>query len=156
MTKSTCFALAIAGVLFSASIPQATWAAETTAAPHTSAEEFKAINWDLSQRGRPLDLSRFQETFRDDFRKMSITAEDGEGPWYAPVHGPFGAAAFPPPQGANNPFSLVVDGLQIRAEKGPKKWRSGLAQTVNKKGEGFAQQYGYFEMSNRSRPGGVF
>lgn len=132
-----------------AATPPAAPAPAAEAFKHTSAEQFKALKWDVSQRGRPLDLSKFKETFRDDFKAMSITPEDGPGPWYAPVHGPFGVSEFLPPTGKNNPFSLVADGLQIRAEKGPKRWRSGLAQTVNKKGEGFAQQYGYFEMTAR-------
>src|SRR5476649_70156 len=68
-----------------------------TAPAQTTEEEFKAVRWDTSHAGTPLDLSAYRETFRDDFDKMDITAADGAGPWYAAVHGPFGAGIFLPP-----------------------------------------------------------
>jgi beta-glucanase (GH16 family) len=100
--------------------------------------------WDTSHAGEPLDLSHCQRTFFDDFSAISITAPDGAGPWYAAVHDPFGAAAFLPP-GPQGTYQ-TGNGLTIRAEKVDGAWQSGLIQTVDWQGRGFAQQYGYFEM----------
>jgi hypothetical protein len=111
----------------------------------TTVEEFKALAWDTTHVGTPLDLSRYKQTFSDEFHILSVTPDGKEGPWFAPVHGPFGAGVFLPPT-ADGPFSVRKDGLTIRADKVKDHWRSGLMQTVDKKGRGFAQQFGYFEM----------
>lgn len=134
--------LVLAGIVFIA----------TSAVAQTSVEEFKSLDWDKSHLGTPLDLSQYHETFRDDFDKMDITADGGKGPWYAPIHTDFGAAHFLPP-GSNGPY-IVKDGkLIVRADKNGDKWTGGNIQTVDGKGQGFAQQYGYFEMSAQMPPG---
>jgi beta-glucanase (GH16 family) len=123
------------------------------ASAQTTPEEFKAIAWDKSHVGTPLDLSRYKQTFVDNFDAMSVTADNGVGPWFAPGHSTFGAAKFVPP-GPSGPFSVANGQLTIRAEKhivetpqGRKtKWTTGCMQTVDTKGHGFAQRYGYFEM----------
>jgi hypothetical protein len=120
----------------------------------TTAEQFKAMAWDNSHAGTSLDLSAYRQTFFDDFNTLSVTPDGGAGPWYAPVHGPFGAALFLPP-GADGPFSVSNGCLAIRAEKVEGRWRSGLMQTVDSQGRGFAQRNGYFEMTAKfpSGPG---
>jgi beta-glucanase (GH16 family) len=121
---------------------------EDPSSPETLAE----MAWDKSSAGQRLDLDGFNMTFADDFDKLSITTDLGSGPWFAPVHGPFGAAAFRPPS-PEGPF-VIKDGLlTIRMEKNGDKWRSGLMQTMNSRGTGFAQLYGYFEMKARFPPG---
>ncbi len=117
----------------------------------TSVEDFKALSWDTTHRGDALDLSKYKETFRDDFNTLSVTAEGGKGPWFSPGHSSYGVSKFVPP-GADGPFSVADGKLTIRAEKkkdpkGKDVWTSSSMQTVDGKGQGFAQTYGYFEAS---------
>jgi len=123
----------------------------------TTVEEFKALRWDTSQVGTPLDLSRYRRTFIDNFDAMSVTPDGGKGPWFAPIHTDFGSGTFLPP-GPNGPFFVADGKLTIRAEKklnanGKAEWKTGSMQTVDGQGRGFAQQYGYFEMNAEAPPG---
>lgn len=118
----------------------------------TTVVSFKALAWDKSKRGAVLDLDQFKETFRDDFNDLSVTAEDGPGPWFAPGHTPFGAGDFLPP-GPDGPFGLKDGVLVLTARKTGDKWHSANLQTLNANGQGFAQQYGYFEMRAKFPPG---
>lgn len=122
------------------------------AAPVAEAKTADQWEWDTSHAGQALDLGHYRQTFFDDFNAMSITSADGDGPWYAAVHKQFGSGAFLPvgPQGTYQ----AGNGLKIRAEKVNGKWQTGLIQTVDKQGRGFAQQYGYFEMKAKF-PGGI-
>jgi len=112
----------------------------------TDPEVFKATRWDNSQAGRELDLSQYERTFNDDFRQMRIVKEDAApGPdavWFAPGHGAFRHSS---PLREDGPFALVDDGLRMRVEQKGSRWYGACMTTVNTKGEGFAQQYGYFE-----------
>jgi beta-glucanase (GH16 family) len=92
-----------------------------------------------------LDLSNYELSFSEDFDSASIVADGGNGRWFAPVHAPFGSAKFLPPSD-DGPFSVRDGMLTIRAENKDGEWRSGLIQSVDSHGRGFAQQYGYFEM----------
>ena len=123
----------------------------------TTLEEMKATNWDKTHRGTPLDMSRYEQTFIDNFDKMSVTSDGGTGPWFAPVHTTFGAGKFIPP-GPDGPFSVADGKLTLTAQKtvdanGKSKWTAANMQTVDGKGQGFAQQYGYFEASYEAPPG---
>jgi hypothetical protein len=91
-------------------------------------------------------LSGYVETFRDDFNAMSVTRHDGAGPWYASVHANFNNTWFREPDFTPNPFLCENGALRIRLEKTASgKWQSGIIQTMNAAGQGFAQQFGYFE-----------
>lgn len=122
--------------------------------PTTTVEQFKSYQWDNSQQGRALDLSQYKRTFNDDFKTMDVVKDStqaGEpGVWYAPGHTPFGVGhlGLPGPEG---PFSIVDEGLKIQVEKKERtgQWQGACMQTVNRYGEGFAQKYGYFEMTAR-------
>jgi hypothetical protein len=46
-----------------------------------------------SHAGRSLDLTGSVLTFVDEFDRPSITGPDGEGPWFAPIHGGYGKAS---------------------------------------------------------------
>jgi beta-glucanase (GH16 family) len=111
----------------------------------TTPEQFKALAWDTSHAGTPLDLTGYKPTFHDGFDTMDITAADGAGPWYAAVHSPFGSGIFLPP-GPEGIYTVKDGLLTLRSQKVNGQWQSGLIQTVDKNGHGFAQQYGYFEM----------
>jgi hypothetical protein len=108
-----------------------------------------------SFQGTPLDTTVLTETWRDDFNTMDISGPDGsDAKWYAPIHGAACGAAkcLPPEQGPlgadfpTGPFSVKNGLLTITgkvADNG--KWYSGVMETVDREGYGFAQQYGYFE-----------
>jgi len=101
---------------------------------------------DESQAGRSLDLTGAVLTFADEFDRPSITGPDGDGPWFAPIHGGFGKAEFLPHHPSEGPFFFDDGVLTIRLAKRDGRWTSGIIQSVNAEGDGFAQRYGYFEM----------
>ncbi len=95
-----------------------------------------------------LDLAGYKLTFDEDFREpLSISAWGPGTRWIAhtPYAGDFGDAGFGDP-GKDSPFSVKDGVLQIEAKKVGDRWRSGLICSVDPKGEGFSQKYGYFEM----------
>lgn len=119
----------------------------------TNPEKFLATAWDLSHKGREIDLSKYRQTFNDDFKAMNVV-KDSEAPgpgavWFAPGHGAFITNS---PLRKNGPFALVDEGLRLRVEKtGEKRWKGACMTSVNTKGQGFAQKYGYFEMTAEYR-----
>ncbi len=95
-----------------------------------------------------LDLAGYRLTFDEDFNgPLSISAWGPGTRWIAhtPYAGDFGDAGFGDP-GKDSPFSVKDGVLQIEAKKVGDRWKSGLICSVNPKGEGFSQKYGYFEM----------
>jgi beta-glucanase (GH16 family) len=97
---------------------------------------------------RTHDLRGYRMTFHDEFDGPLDVSASGPGTkWTAhtPYNGDFGAAGFANP-GADSPFAVKNGILEITARKVGGKWRSGLLCSVDPKGAGFAQQYGYFEM----------
>src|SRR5215475_2566546 len=103
-------------------------------------------DWTAQYAGSRLDLSTFRLSFSDEFDSQSVVPNGGTGTWYAPVHAPFGAATFMSPDGASSPYSVADGHLTISMTEVDGAWQSGTMQTVNSAGQGFAQQYGYFEM----------
>jgi beta-glucanase (GH16 family) len=149
------------GVTMRALLPLAMCGALTAsafaAAPNVPPSTDKTVEGepDVKPKTTPaLDLTGYELTFHDEFDSFNITRDGGAGPWFAPVHPRFGAVRFLPPSD-NGPF-FVHDGiLTIRAQRQPNgKWVSGFMQSVDSKGRGFAQQYGYFEMRAKM-PGGA-
>jgi Glycosyl hydrolases family 16 len=101
---------------------------------------------------KELDLSRYRQTFFENFSDLSISDRRGTNArWYAhtPWNGDFGDARFVAP-GERGPFSKLPVGMRITASKGADGiWRSGLISSRDHDGfggSGFAQQYGYFEI----------
>ena len=96
-----------------------------------------------------LNLADYTLTFDEDFKApLNISAWGPGTRWIAhtPYGGDFGDAGFGDPE-KDSPFRVVDGILRIEAKKvGDKKWRSGLICSVDPKGQGFSQQYGYFEM----------
>ncbi len=99
-------------------------------------------------RPRVLDLSGLDLVFDERFTALSVSANGPGTTWTAhtPWHGDFGDATFADPQ-PGFPFSVVDGVLRIEMRKGADgRWQSGLLATLDPKGNGFALQYGYFEM----------
>ena len=66
-------------------------------------------------------------------------------PDHAADAGDFGDAGFGDP-GTDSPFEVRDGLLHITARRLGGRWRSGLLSSVDPKGQGFAQKFGYFEM----------
>ena len=101
-----------------------------------------------AQEGTQLDLSNYEPTFVDEFDTLDVSPWGPGTRWIAhtPWRGDFGAAAFANP-GDGFPFTVQNGLLRIEARKGTDgKWRSGLLASVDRAGNGFSQQYGYFEI----------
>jgi hypothetical protein len=102
-----------------------------------------------------LNLDGYRLTFDEDFQKpLSVSAWGPGTRWIAhtPYGGDFGDAGFADPE-KDSPFTIQDGILRIEARKSAGRWRSGLLSSVDPKGEGFSQQFGYFEMRARF-PGG--
>ncbi len=103
------------------------------------------------QQEDALDFSRLRMTFNEPFDSLDVSPWGPGTRWIAhtPWAGDFGGAAFTDPNG-DAPFRIDNGELIIEASRGPDgKWRSGLLSSADQKGNGFTQQYGYFEMRAR-------
>lgn len=95
-----------------------------------------------------LNLEGYKITFQDEFDGFLDVSALGSGTkWIAhtPYGGDFGDSKFTDPE-EEFPFSVTDGILKIEARKEIDKWESGLLCSVDTNGNGFAQQYGYFEM----------
>jgi hypothetical protein len=103
---------------------------------------------DTSASGTHLDVAKMRLTFSEEFDTLDVSPVGPGTRWIAhtPWGGDFGDAVFVDPE-PGFPF-VVRDGvLRIEAKRDPAgRWRSGLLASADAKGEGFSQQYGYFEM----------
>ena len=108
------------------------------------------------------DLTGYHLTFSDDF--TSNTASDSANydgaKWYTHaiqccMSTSDGAGTAMNGLADNpNPYALMPGGgLRIRLQKINNHWTSGVMSSVDNYGKGFAQQYGYFDMSASFPPG---
>ncbi len=98
-----------------------------------------------------LDLTGFDLTFAEEFDGPLDVSAWGPGTrWIAhtPYSGDFGDARFADPQ-PGFPFTIEDGVLRIEASKRDDTWHSGLLCSVDPQGQGFSQQYGYFEARAR-------
>ena len=96
-----------------------------------------------------IDLSAYVVTFEEEFDELDVSGRDCDTRWIAhtPYNGDFGAAVFVDPS-RDFPFVTHNGILRIEARKMPVVgWRAGLLSSWNTCNQGFAQQYGYFEIS---------
>jgi hypothetical protein len=99
---------------------------------------------------KTLDLTGYRLTFDEEFDDLSVSAWGPAGPngtrWIAhtPWRGDFGDARFTDPR-PGFPFTVKDGLLRIEARQEGGRWRSGLLSAVDPNGNGFKQQYGYFE-----------
>ena len=104
-----------------------------------------------------IDLSNYDMTFEEQFHgRLDVSAWDCDTQWIAhtPWNGDFGAARFADPV-PGFPFRTKHGMLRIEAAN-KAGWKSGLLSGWNTCGEGFAQQFGYFEMRAQLPPGDGF
>ncbi|MCA1407722.1 glycoside hydrolase family 16 protein [Ensifer sp. IC3342] len=103
-----------------------------------------------------IHLDDFEITFTEDFDQLDVSAWGENGTrWisHTPWNGDFGDARFHDPE-EGFPFTVNAGILRIEARKGADgQWRSGLLASTNPKGEGFSQQFGYFEARMKLPPG---
>ncbi len=98
--------------------------------------------------GDALPVDDMRLTFDENFDELDVSAWGPGTRWIAhtPWSGDFGGARFANP-GERTPFKTENGILRIEAKRDPEgDWQSGLLASVDTKGNGFAQQYGYFEM----------
>ncbi|MBX4910542.1 MULTISPECIES: glycoside hydrolase family 16 protein [Rhizobium] len=104
----------------------------------------------------PINMDAYQLTFEENFDSLDVSAwGERSSRWIAhtPWNGDFGDARFTDPA-PDFPFANDQGILKIEARKGEDgTWRSGLLSAVNPKGEGFSQQFGYFEARMKLPPG---
>lgn len=104
---------------------------------------------DTDGKAVTLDLTKYVLNWSDEFDGPLDVSPWGPGTrWIAhtPWAGDFGDSKFADP-GKNSPFEVKDGHLTITAKKNADgKWQSGLLASVDPKGEGFTQKYGYFEM----------
>ena len=113
------------------------------------AESIIQGNWTTQYAGTPLDLTGFNLNFDDEFNTNSVGGNTGDPTvdnWFAPQRPTFGAATFVAPDSAVDPFSTANGDLTITMQQVDGSWQSGNMQTVNHNGDGYSQEYGYFEM----------
>jgi beta-glucanase (GH16 family) len=100
------------------------------------------------EKVRELELSGFKLTFDENFDSLDVSAWGPGTRWIAhtPWNGDFGEAQFVNPS-PGFPFTVKDGILHIEARRGDDGiWRSGLLASTDPKGNGFSQQFGYFEM----------
>nr|WP_244467910.1 glycoside hydrolase family 16 protein [Nitratireductor soli] len=98
-----------------------------------------------------LNLEQMSLSFDEDFTTLDVSAWGPGTRWIAhtPWSGDFGGARFANPH-EGFPFRVEDGVLRIEARRDKEgEWQSGLLASVDPKGDGFAQQYGYFEMRAR-------
>ncbi len=92
-----------------------------------------------------LKLDDYVMTFHDDFDDLSVSASGPGTRWFTASKENFGDARFVEPK-AGFPFTVDKGILRIEAAKKDSGWCSGILASVDPKGRGFSQKYGYFEM----------
>jgi beta-glucanase (GH16 family) len=103
---------------------------------------------DSLHQGNRLELSNYKMTFDENFDSLDVSAWGPRTRWIAhtPWNGDFGDAQFANPT-RGFPFTVENGILRIEARRGRDgKWRSGLLASNDPKGNGFSQQFGYFEI----------
>lgn len=98
-----------------------------------------------------IDLADYELTFAEEFDSLDVSGRRCDTRWIAhtPYNGDFGVATFTDPS-RDFPFTTRDGILRIEARKDPDfGWQAGLLSSWNTCNEGFAQQYGYFEISTK-------
>ncbi len=92
-----------------------------------------------------LKLDGYTMTFRDEFNDLSVSATGPGTRWFTGTKENFGDARFVE-QKDGFPFTVQNGILRIEAAKRNGAWCAGILASVDPKGQGFSQKFGYFEM----------
>ena len=95
-----------------------------------------------------LDLKDYTLTFQDEFNDLSVSPAGPGTRWCTATKETFGDARFVE-QKDGFPFTVDHGVLHIAAARRNGVWCSGILASVDPKGRGFAQKFGYFEMRAR-------
>lgn len=109
----------------------------------------------LQAKRAKLDLNLYELTFSEEFNAADFSLDEFFQRWYphTPWHGDFGDARFVDPK-PDFPFKVANGEMRIEAAKDQSgKWSSGIIASVKPDGQGFSQQYGYFETRVKLPPG---
>lgn len=101
----------------------------------------------LDHRSARFDKSDYHEVFRDDFDANSLV-EGEERKWWANLHSSFGKSLFVN-YGDHGIYSVADGNLRIGLKYIDGNWYSGIVQSMNLAGRGFAESNGYFEARMR-------
>lgn len=102
-----------------------------------------------------IELSDYELTFEESFDQLDVSAWGPGTRWIAhtPWYGDFGDARFADPT-EDFPFTVADGILRIEARQDSQgQWHSGLLSSTDPDGNGFLQQFGYFEMRAKLPPG---
>jgi beta-glucanase (GH16 family) len=106
---------------------------------------------DTNNADQTIDPNTMAISFNEEFDTLDVSSWGPGTRWIAhtPWSGDFGGARFANP-GKDSPFSIKDGILKIEAKRDKNgAWQSGMLASVDPKGAGFSQQYGYFEMRAR-------
>ncbi|OHB68925.1 MAG: hypothetical protein A2V70_04180 [Planctomycetes bacterium RBG_13_63_9] len=92
-----------------------------------------------------LNLDSYTMTFSDEFDDLSVSAVGPGTRWFTKTKENFGDARFMQ-QKDEFPFTVEKGILRIEAAKRNGTWCAGIMASVDPKGQGFSQKFGYFEM----------
>ena len=95
-----------------------------------------------------LKLDDYTLTFSDEFNDLSVSATGPGTRWFTGTKENFGDARFVA-QKDGFPFSVDKGLLRIEAAKKQGVWCAGILASVDRKGKGFSQKFGYFEMRSK-------
>jgi hypothetical protein len=95
-----------------------------------------------------LNLDGFTRTFNEEFNDLSVSAAGPGTRWFTNTKETFGDARFVE-QKDGFPFAVENGILRIEAAKQNGHWCGGILASVDPKGRGFSQKFGYFEMRAR-------
>jgi hypothetical protein len=92
-----------------------------------------------------LNLDGYTMTFSDEFDDLSVSATGPGTRWFTKTKENFGDARFMQ-QKDGFPFTVEKGNLRIEAARKNGTWCAGIMASVDPKGQGFSQKFGYFEM----------
>jgi hypothetical protein len=92
-----------------------------------------------------LNLDGYTMTFNDGFDDLSVSVAGPGTRWFTGTKENFGDARFVE-QKDGFPFTVEKGILRIEAARKNGAWCAGIIASVDPKGQGFAQKFGYFEM----------
>lgn len=95
-----------------------------------------------------LNLTGYERTFNEEFHDLSVSVRGPGTRWFTSTKDNFGDARFVE-QKDGFPFRVEKGILRIEAARKSGVWCAGILASVDPRGAGFCQKFGYFEMRAR-------